>query len=361
GATFSDIFGANAASYTVTAAGAVLDNSQYQVIVTSDNCAAYTSNNVILRVNAVTSATVNGQTVCAGTDAVFSVTTTHTGPASLSYQWKRSTNGGVTFSDIAGENNTALTVPAPGANSDNYKYENVVTIGNCDGYTSNATILRVNEVTAASVANQTVCSGNDATFAVAETHSGSGTLAYQWMRSTDNGSTFSNIAGATSASYVVVAPDTNSANYEYENVVTIANCGAFTSTHGVLIINTAPHITGGINNMCVCPGYYANFWVTATGSDLKYQWRNGNVNLIDTGNISGANTSILTIAPVRPSDTSSNYNVIVSGTCSPNDTSGNGALTLCSTSGIAPNLDGNAGKFVSVFPNPFTSTLFIKI
>jgi hypothetical protein len=43
--------------------------------------------------------------------------------------------------------------------------------------------------------------------------------------------------------------------------------------------------------------------------------------LIDGGNISGATNSNLTINPTSITDTSSFYYVVISGACSPNDTS----------------------------------------
>ncbi|MEN9987371.1 MAG: hypothetical protein RLZZ585_410, partial [Bacteroidota bacterium] len=65
----------------------------------------------------------------------------------------------------------------------------------------------------------------------------------------------------------------------------------------------------------LCLGSTANFNVSATGTNLTYQWRIGTVNLVDGGNISGTNTSILTINPTTPLDVAPNYNVLVSGTC----------------------------------------------
>ena len=46
-----------------------------------------TSSTGTLRVNAVTAATVAGQTVCTGATATFTVSTSNTGSGSLTYQW----------------------------------------------------------------------------------------------------------------------------------------------------------------------------------------------------------------------------------------------------------------------------------
>jgi gliding motility-associated-like protein len=62
--------------------------------------------------------------------------------------------------------------------------------------------------------------------------------------------------------------------------------------------------------------------VIATGTGLTYQWRKGTVNIL------GATTATLNISPVSITDAALNYNVIVSGTCFPNDTSINVSLTV---------------------------------
>jgi gliding motility-associated-like protein len=61
--------------------------------------------------------------------------------------------------------------------------------------------------------------------------------------------------------------------------------------------------------------------VTAKGSGLSYTWHRGNLNLVNGLNISGADSSVLTINPTSFLDTASNYYVVVSGVCGVNDTS----------------------------------------
>ncbi len=72
--------------------------------------------------------------------------------------------------------------------------------------------------------------------------------------------------------------------------------------------------------MAVCPGAVANFNVTATGSNLSYQWRK------DGNSILNANGSSYTIASSSASDIG-NYDVVVSNTCR-TETSTAAALTL---------------------------------
>lgn len=70
-----------------------------------------------------------------------------------------------------------------------------------------------------------------------------------------------------------------------------------------------------------CDGSSATFTVYADGVGLTYQWRLGNVNLVNGGNISGATTATLTINPATAADVANDYNVIISGSFMPADTS----------------------------------------
>ena len=83
-----------------------------------------------------------------------------------------------------------------------------------------------------------------------------------------------------------------------------------------------------------CLGSSVSFSVIAHGTALTYQWRNGKANLSNGGNISGAHSAILTIDTVGFADTSSYYNVIITGTFSPNDTSTNAFLKINSAMNI---------------------------
>ncbi|HXC04933.1 MAG TPA: ice-binding family protein, partial [Bacteroidia bacterium] len=112
----------------------------------------------------------------------------------------------------------------------------------------------------------------------------------------------------------------------------LSTTGAINTTSFVLKMPpgcpNAPAITAQPGNQLVCSGSAASFTVTTTGNGLTYQWRNGSVNLVNGGNISGATTATLMINPATISDTSSFYNVIISGSYAPIDTSGYASLKV---------------------------------
>ena len=82
--------------------------------------------------------------------------------------------------------------------------------------------------------NQTVAAGKTATFKVVATGTG---LTYQWQYSQDNGSTWKNKSGATSASYSVAPKETDS-GLLYHCIVTNAG-GSVTSNSAKLTVTAA--------------------------------------------------------------------------------------------------------------------------
>ena len=86
--------------------------------------------------------------------------------------------------------------------------------------------------------SMTVTAPATASFSVAAT--GTPAPTYQWMQSI-NGGAFSNIAGATSASYTTAATTTANSGTQFECVVTNAS-GSVTSIAATLTVNAAPSL-----------------------------------------------------------------------------------------------------------------------
>jgi hypothetical protein len=60
-------------------------------------------------------------------------------------------------------------------------------------------------------------------------------------------------------------------------------------------------------------------------------------------------------------DTSSNYNVVISGICSNDTVSQNAILSLARPTGIISSDIVNTSKTVSIFPNPFTNSINVVV
>ena len=93
-------------------------------------------------------------------------------------------------------------------------------------------------------------------------------------------------------------------------------------------VASPPVITTEPIDQIVCEGDSVSFTVTATGDGLTYQWRKGSIDIV------GATNDTLTINPVSFSDAATDYNVVVSGTTPPPDTSINVSLTVDTVTNI---------------------------
>jgi hypothetical protein len=308
------ISGATSSALIINPVSILDASTNYNVVVSGACSPNVTSINVPLVVNTAPIITaLASQTVCEGSTANFPVTATGTG---LIYQWRigavNLNNGGI----ISGANSPNLSISPVNATNTAANY-NVVISGVCSPSLNSVNVaLTVNSlpgiITAA--ASKTICSGSSVSFPVITVGTG---LTYQWRIGTVNLNNGGNISGATSATLTINPATLADASAAYNVVVSGACSPAITSSNVSLVVNSLPLITAAPANQTVCAGGTINFPVIATGTGLTYQWRNGTVNLNNAGNISGATSSMLTINPVNPSNASLNYNVVVSGVCSP--------------------------------------------
>ncbi len=305
----------------------ILDTAtNYNVIISSVCSVKDTSANVSLNINLPLAISINpsNQTVCLGSSARFITKATGSG---LTYQWRRGNvnlvNGlnisGVTSDTLRFNNTTILDTAA------NY---NVIISSTCSLRDTSANVsLNINLPLAISInpSNQTVCLGSSARFVTKATGSG---LTYQWRRGNVNlvnGLNISDVTTDTLRFNTTTILDT-ATNY---NIIISSSCSLRdTSANVSLNINLPLVISINPSNQTACLGSSARFITRATGSGLTYQWRRGNVNLVNGLNISGVTTDTLRFNATTILDTATNYNVILSSTCSLNDTSINVSLNI---------------------------------
>ncbi len=246
----------------------------------------------------------NNVSVCEGDNATFTVVADGTNPI---YQWRFNGN------DISGANADTYTITNVTA-SEAGNYTCYVS-NSCGNVTSNVATLSINDNTSITQqpSNITVCNGDNATFTVSATGTN---LSYQWQF---NGS---NISNATSSSYTINnVSSTNAGNY---TCVITGDCGSVTSNTASLSVNDNTAITQQPSDADVCEGDNATFTVSATGTNLSYQWQfNGN-------NIAGATSSSYTVNSVSSSDLG-DYSCVVTGDCG---TVTSNTATLSTNSGI---------------------------
>ena len=251
------------------------------------------------------------QTACIGNPVSFSIAASGSG---ITYQWRKGNINLINGVKISGVNSDTLKIN-PVSISDTASNYNVVITGGCS---SNDTSINVSlKVDSAMIItkqpiNQTVCVGSSVNFSIAATGAG---LIYQWRKGNINLVNGVKISGANSDTLKInpVSISDTSLNY---NVIITGACSKDTSIKVSLKVDSAMIITKQPINQTVCVGSSVNFSIAATGVGLTYQWMKGNVNLINGVKISGANSDTLKINPVNISDTSSKYNVVITGTCS---------------------------------------------
>ncbi len=298
---FTNIAGATSATYNPPA-GITL-TTYYRVIVTSTlngvACTA-TSNTRIVTVNNVSAGVLaTSQTICSGGDPnAFTVTTVASGSGSLSYQWQSATAIGGPWTNLVGETNPTYD-PPPGQTVTTY-FRLVVT-STLNGIVCTATsavmTVTVNNVTPSVVAgNQTVCSGgNPAAFTVTTAATGTGILSYQWQSSASALGPWTNIGGATSATY---DPPAGLVTTTYYQVVisSVLNGVTCTTISNGLTVNvnsvTAQTIAAG---QTICSGGDALAFTVTTAStgagNLSYQWQSASLAAGPFSNIVGATSS----------------------------------------------------------------------
>jgi uncharacterized repeat protein (TIGR01451 family) len=219
------------------------------------------------------------QTACSGASVSF--TAAATGSPTPTVQWQVSTNGGATFTNLTGATSTTLTFTSA-ASQNNNQYRAVFT-NTAGSSNTNAVLLTVNTAPAITLnpLSQPVTSGQTATFTAGA--SGQPTPTVQWQVSTNGGTTFSNIAGATSTTLSFTTGTGQSGN-QYRAVFT-SSCGGATTTAATLTVSSGPTVVS-FNVLFGTVGNYA--MIGSTRSRLPWEITGVQVTFsepITTGNI----------------------------------------------------------------------------
>jgi len=251
GSNWSTVAGATSASYTTAATTYAADNQdQYRCKLDATGAAAsaYT-NAATLTVERTFSITAqpSNQTANEGGTGTFAITTS-TSSGSATYQWERSDDGGSNYASVGGATSSSYTTPTlVFANDGNDRYRCVASlVGAAATITSNyalLTVLRVINISTQPQA-QAVIEGNTATFSIVATIT-SDVITYQWQKSVDGGSSFTNINGASAASYTTPAttyPTTPSE--QFRCVLSNPAATSVTSNAVTLTVNESEFVSG---------------------------------------------------------------------------------------------------------------------
>lgn len=250
---------------------------------------------------------------CSGTNAVFTVSAAGT---NVTYQWRKGTVNLTESSSQTGVNTNTLTIKnVASASAGDY---NCVVSSTCGNINTNTVALSV--TTSPQITGQptsrAVCTGTTVTFSITAT----GASGFVWERNDVALTNTGKYSGVNTATLTVTAATVSEAG---TYTCTIANpCGNdLVSTAAQLTIASAPAITAKSANLSLCVDQPAIMSITATGSNLTYQWKKNGTNLNDAAGISGTKTSELILTKAKLTD-AANYTCEVSSGCGASQVSG---------------------------------------
>ena len=278
-------------------------------IVNSNGCSSLC---LFTATNRVTAATVTGSTTnCAGSNAVLQAALLGTAPWTLMWSdgFVQTTNASPARRTVASFTTTTYTVTN-------------VTDALCTGTASGSATFTVNAAPVVTIApsDATVCPGSSITFTSAATSLTA--LTRRWQISTNGGSSYSDLASATNATFALTA--TNADNGKLFRVIFTNACGFTPSDPAQLTVRQpVGAVISGTTNLC--PGGNVTFSLSVTGTPpFTYQWQRNNG--ASYTNIPAATNVSLTLTAVT-TNAAGNYRALVTGPCNVS-TSGVAVLTV---------------------------------
>jgi len=160
--------------------------------------------------------------------------------------------------------------------------------------------------------NKTVEEGQSVTFE--STASGTPTPTEQWERSTNGGSTWSPIAGATSSQLTIASANRSESANQFRAVFK-NSAGEAISKAAILTVQKAPSVTQQPASTTVEEPQSATFTSTASGTPTPtLQWEVSTNGGNSWSPIEGATTSPLTIASTKTSESGSQIRAVFKNT-----------------------------------------------
>src|SRR6185437_13922014 len=220
---------------------------------------------------------VSGQSLQGQTVSVSTGTWSPT-PTGFAYQWQRSTDGGTTWSNISAATTSSYTVAAGDLGA---QIRAAVTANNSYGSATVQTAPVTVGSGAPVVSTGPTVSGhaNQGQILSATTtwNPAGASYSYQWQTSTDNGTTWTNLAGATTSTYTLTSSDLG--NLVRVSVTAVNGYGTATASSSSVgpILNNAP-INTGVPALTGNPQRTSTLTTTAgtwsgLGNIITYQWQ----------------------------------------------------------------------------------------
>ncbi len=228
----------------------------------------------------------NNVSSCSGAD--ISISTTATGAATLTYQWKVSTDGGVIFTTITDggvyslATTSSLMISGITFGMSTYQYKCIVTNG-CGTVTTNTSTLTVNSASEPTISialtsgTNPTCAGDALTFTATPTNGGT-TPSYQWKVNGSSAGTNSAIFSSASITNGQVVTCVLTSNDPCASPLVATSAGTTITTSSSVAPTVSISITSGSNPSP--SGSSITFTATPTtgGTTPSYQWQVGGIN-----------------------------------------------------------------------------------
>ncbi|WMJ73885.1 gliding motility-associated C-terminal domain-containing protein [Cytophagaceae bacterium ABcell3] len=283
--------------------GNIMEETRFRRLVTSGPCGPEVSNIVTISVLPGLNPGIiaSDQNICYNSTPT-TITNTEAasggeGAGTYNYQWQMAlASDPSNWSDIIGETGTTY---APGALTTTTLYRRVVVSGTgiCNtSMTDPVTIHVYEDLEPGTIgADQNICEGDipDELIELSPATGGTEQYTYQWESTVDNGSNWTLIAGATSASYLSPALTQTTA---FRRNVTSGACGTVTSQE--IVINVTPNVAvdvtiGDPGDICANEPVVFEATPVNEGTNPTYTWH------VDGIPVSGANGPIFTTSTLQ--------------------------------------------------------------
>ncbi len=286
GTSFAAIAGATSTTYSF-AVTAAQNGNKYQAVFTNSQGHA-TTTPATLTVLTTPTITTNPTSQSIPSGQTVTLTAAASGNPTPTVQWQVSTNGGTSFTAIPGATSTTFSFAVTTAQNGN-KYQAVFTNSQGHATTTPATLTVLTSPTVTTnPISQSIPSGQTVTLTAAA--GGNPTPTVQWQVSTNGGTSFAAIPGATSMTYSFAVTAAQNGN-KYQAVFTNSQ-GHVTTTPATLTILTSPTITTNPTSQSIASGLTVTFSAAAIGNPAPtVQWQVSTDNGKTYVNIAGATST----------------------------------------------------------------------
>ena len=333
GFSFTPVSGATSTTYSFTTANTQSGN-EYKAVFTN-SAGTFTSTPATLTVDYAPAMITQPASHTVNTGSTGTFTAAASGNPAPTVQWEVSSGGGTAFSPISGATSTTYTFTASLADNGS-EYEAVFT--NAAG-TVTSTLATLSVQTAmtltSSPSNQTVTSGNTASFTASA--SGTPTPTVQWDVSTSGASAFTPISGATSSTYSLTAASADNGS-QYEAIFS-DSYGTLTTTPATLTVDFAPTVTSTPSSETAGAGGTVTFTAAASANPAAtVQWEVSTSGATAFSAISGATSTTYSFTAAS-TDSGNQYEAVFSNGIGSSAKTAPATLTVFSVTANQATLD----------------------